>query len=247
MTPYRAARVARLVTGATLVGALCGAPAAASESLAARVERAAADAARARITAPDRLEVLTSRYGGADPIDPTAVRLEPAQVDGPNSLGVFRVRFRMTVDDLPRGEARATVRGRVHGPVLTASRTLVRGTPIQASDVEIVEADLTRLAARPLREADQALGRVPRRTLGVGRVMTQDLLAPAPVVRPGQLVELRIEQDRVTIRALGEALRTGAPGDVVLARNSVTGVKLEGIVQPDGSLLVLQHGGPRRW
>ena len=217
------------------------------DSLATRVERAAADVARSRVTPPDRFEVLSSRFGGGEPIDSATVRLEPVQVDGPNSSGVFHIRFRMLVEDVPRGEVRASVRGRIHGPALKASRTLVRGKLIDAADLEVADADLTRLGTKPLREAEQVLGRVSVRTLGAGRVLTEDLLVAAPVVQRGQLVELRIERDHMQIRALGKTLRPGVAGDVVPAENIASGVRLEGVVQLDGSLLVLQHGGAARW
>lgn len=50
----------------------------------------------------------------------------------------------------------------------------------------------------------------------------------------------------MTVSVPGRALRTGAPGDVVPAENDATGVRVRGVVQPDGSLLVRRYAGPGR-
>jgi flagella basal body P-ring formation protein FlgA len=168
------------------------------------------------------------------------VRLELVAAEGPGTAGFVRLRFRMLVDGVERGEARATVRGRVRGPAVVATRTLPRGTPLDESDLALRESDLTRLAAPPLRDLGEVEGRVPERTLGAGRVLTGELLAPAPVVRRGEAVELRIEGRGMTLRAVGRALGTAAPGQLLAAENGASGARVEGVVQSDGSLRVLR-------
>jgi flagella basal body P-ring formation protein FlgA len=204
------------------------------------VAHEALEVARGRVDPPDRFEPLAARFGGADPVDHSRVRLELAEAHGPNASGVVRVTFRMLVDGLPRGQARATVRGRVRGPAIVAASLLGRGTVVGPSDLELREADLTRLGTPPLRTAAAATGLVPLRTLGPGRVLTAELLAPAPVVRRGQLVDLKIEQRGLIVRTLGRALRDGAPGEIVPVENVGSGTRLEAAVQPDGSLLVVR-------
>lgn len=213
-----------------------------STDLASRVLRAAARAATDSVAAPDRFEIVSSRFGGADRVAGRNVGLELVEVVGPNASGMVRTTFRLVQDGIARGRASATVRGRVRGPVLTADRLLQRGAVIGADDVSVNDADLTRLTAKPLRSPEQAIGLVPVRSLGAGRELTSALLAPAPLVRRGQKVPLRIENDWITIRVEGRALRDGTAGEVVPAQNAASGARVVGTVQPDGSLLVRSGG-----
>ena len=77
-------------------------------------------------------------------------------------------------------------------------RLLRRGAVVEAADLAVKDADLTRLTAEPLRSPEQAVGLVPVRSLGAGRELTVALLAPAPVVRRGQKVPLKIEKAWIT-------------------------------------------------
>ncbi len=210
--------------------------------------RRASRLAQAQVAPPDRFEVLSCRFGGADPVQAANVELEPLEADGPNASGIVRLRFRQLADGVPRGEARATVRGTVRGPALVAARTLSRGEPIGAGAITVVESDLTRLTAEPLRDPAEAFGLAPGRTLGAGRVLTRDLVVAAPVVRRGEIVDLRIEHAGLRVSARGLARTDGAPGERIAVRNTASGAELIGVVLPDGSLRVVRGplgGGAR--
>lgn len=213
--------------------------AAADETLATRIEKHAAAVAIAQVSVPDRYEPVSCRYGGASGDPAAAARLELSEAKGPNASGVVSLRFRLLVDGVPRGEARATCRGRVHGPALQVQRTLLRGVTIAPADVVVRDADLTRLAEAPLRGTDELVDRVPVRTLATKRILTPALLGPVPLVRRGETVELKIESGRLSVAASATAMSDGALGDVVRARNSASGVVVRARVAADGSLTPL--------
>lgn len=221
-----------LVFTALLV--LAPAPLAEVESLARQAERLAEIAAIERVPAPDRFEVIVSRFGGASPADGD-VRLVPIETRGPNASGIVQVVFRMMVDGSPSGEARATVRGKVFGPALQAAVTLEKGRVLAVADLAVRETDLTRLTEPPLRDPALATGRVPVRTLARGRVMTGSLLADAPVVFRGREVDLRLDRRGFNIVVSAIARRDAAPGEIVELENVSTGAKLHGRVLPDGT------------
>jgi len=230
--------IARLLIAALFVSPAYSGDA--TESLARQVEREGIVAAVAQVQPPDRFEVLSSRFGGATPIDAEA-RLVPIETRGPNASGIVQIVFRMNVDGMPRGEARATVRGRVLGPALHAATTLKKGFVLNPIHLEVRENDLTRLTEPPLRDPAEALGRVPVRTLGRGRVMTASLVAEAPVVLRGERVDLRFDRPALNIVVSAIAQRNAAPGEVVPFRNIVTGVTIHGRVLPDGSALFVRR------
>jgi flagella basal body P-ring formation protein FlgA len=242
-TPFR-----RAILAASAVAIAGTAPPRAMDApqLAVEAERIAVELATDRVAPPDRLEILSVRFDGVDPLPAGAIDLEPIEVDGPSESGIVRVELRVAVDGVPRGTARASVRGEVRGPVLVASETLARNEPIPADAVEVRDVDLTRLAGEPVRALDDLDGRVPLRTLGAGRTITADLVGPALVVRRNAPVELRVRRGALTVTARGVAKTDGAPGDVIPAVNAATGSRLVGRVEADGSLLVLAGEGGSR-
>ncbi|MBZ5637231.1 MAG: flagellar basal body P-ring formation chaperone FlgA [Acidobacteriia bacterium] len=217
----------------------------AGASVAAEIEKAAAEAVRARVRPPDRIEVVLSRSDGGSFPASEPLRLEILDVVGPNTSGSARVRLRVLAGDRPVGEARATVRCEVRGPALVARRTLARGAPIPADAVEVADCNLTRMTEPPLREPGQVRGLAPVRTLGTGQVLAASLVGGAPVVHRGQPVSLKIETERMSVIASGTARRDGAVGETVTAENAATGAVVTGSVQPDGSILVVR-GNPSR-
>jgi flagella basal body P-ring formation protein FlgA len=235
-------------TSILLLGAmLAAAPAlAGTEGLQALVEREAERAALSTVEAPDRFEILSSRFGGSDPIPEMLPELETVEVAGPNRSGIVRIRFRMTAGGRTLGEARATVRGQVRGPALASTRVLARGQQVSREDVEQVDADLTRLDGDPIRKFARLADLAPVRTLGAGRVLVSTLLVPAPVVRKGDTVDLYVRKGRLQVRARGIARRDAAPGETVAAVNPTSGAELLGEVQPDGSVVVVRGPLPGR-
>ena len=187
--------------------------------------------------------VLTSNLVVTDPatnaitieVNDVTLDLKGHTIQGPNASGIVRVVFSMLVDGSARGEARASVRGRVLGPALQAATTLSQGQVLLPADLVLKETDLTRLTEPPLRNPAQATGRVPVRTLGRGRIMTGSLLAAAPVVFRGDAIDLRFAREGLNIVISAIAKRDAAPGEIVPFENIASGVTLQGRVFPDGT------------
>jgi flagella basal body P-ring formation protein FlgA len=214
---------------------------------AAAIDAAARATAAERVRPPDRFETIASRV---DPVPdlPGPVAVVPLGTEGPGASGIVRVRFRLLRDGVAVAEARATVRGVVRGPAVVAVKPLPRGRAIGPDVVAVQDSDLTRLLGPPLREAAAAIGRVPVRTLGAGRALTADLLASAPLVRQGEEVSLRLEQQGLTVTQSGRARRDGSPGETIPVQCLRTGALLLARVQDDGSLVVVGRaaaGGTR--
>lgn len=211
-----------------------------ADDLRGAVEEATMHAVAERFSAPDRFEVASYRFGGANPLAQGALTVELDSIDGPNSSGVMRLKMRLLVNGKPRGVARSTVRGSLHGPALVATRTLTRGKPIGPGDVIVADTDLTRVLGEALRDIGQLDGRVPVRSLGSGRVLTDELLEPEPRVRKGDVVDVTVTRGALTVTARARVAADAAEGETVLAENTVTGADVLGRVQADGTLAVVR-------
>lgn len=206
------------------------------------IEKAARLAATESVRASDpenQFDVSSfTLIAAPDNLPQGALRIEPIEVDGPNASGVVRILLRVLVNEESRGNARVTVRGRVSGPVLVAKRTLARSKSIPMDSVEVELRDITRLPGKPLREPAETSGLVPIRTLGAGQPLTDRLLAPMPVVRRGQIVDMRIMRRGLSVVTKGRARSDGVVGQTIVVVNIRSGVQISGRVLADGTLLV---------
>lgn len=125
-------------------------------------------------------------------------------------------------------------------PVLVLTRSVTAGTPLDASLVAIEKRDVARLGAGTLADPAQAVGRVARRPLGAGSVLSpQDLSSPA-AVRRGDAVTLVARSGPIEVRAAGRALGEAGIDDRVTVENLASRRIIQGVVRGNGEIEVLR-------
>src|SRR4051794_30993949 len=83
------------------------------------------------------------------------------------------------------------------------------------------------------------LGRMARRTLVPGQPIPVNAVEDSWSVARGAAVKIVVEENGLSIVAYGSALQSGAAGTLIPVRNVDTGVIIRGIVEPDGSVRVV--------
>jgi|tagenome__1003787_1003787.scaffolds.fasta_scaffold20950759_5 flagella basal body P-ring formation protein FlgA len=83
------------------------------------------------------------------------------------------------------------------------------------------------------------LGRMARRTLLPGQPIPTNAVEDPWAVARGAAVKIVVEDNGLSIVAYGSALQSGAAGSLIPVRNVDTGVIIKGIVEPDGSIKVV--------
>jgi flagella basal body P-ring formation protein FlgA len=122
--------------------------------------------------------------------------------------------------------------------VLVLTRPVGAGMPIGPDAVALERRDVGRLAATPLDAPALAIGRVARRALPAGAVLTAADVGLAAVIRRGQAVTLVARIGNLEVRASGRALGDGAPGDLLSVENPSSRRIVQGVVQADGEVSV---------
>lgn len=124
------------------------------------------------------------------------------------------------------------VQVRVEGPVLTAARPLAAGHPLAATDLVMLESDLTRLPAGVVTELRDAVGKVTTTALAAGQPLRSGLLRAPRVLQQGQTVKVLAKGPGFSVSAEGRALSHATDGQVVQARVSggqvVSGIARQG-------------------
>jgi flagellar basal body P-ring formation protein FlgA len=83
------------------------------------------------------------------------------------------------------------------------------------------------------------VGRMARRTLLPGQPIPSNAVEDPWTVARGAVVKVIVEDRGLSIVTYGSALQSGAAGALIPVRNTDTGVIIRGIVQPDGTIKVV--------
>jgi flagella basal body P-ring formation protein FlgA len=122
-------------------------------------------------------------------------------------------------------------------PVLVLTRSVKRGETLKESD----------FAVRPLRVGragiyasrfSEAAGRTLRKNLSQGEAVPLNLLVAVPIIEKGKVVTIVVRSGGVTVRAQGEALESGALGDVIDVRNLAGRAVVKAVVAAEDTVEV---------
>lgn len=89
-------------------------------------------------------------------------------------------------------------------------------------------------------EARQVLvGRMARRALLPGQPIPPNSVEDPWTIARGAMVKVVVEDSGLSIVTYGAAMQSGAAGALIPVRNTDTGVIIRGVVQPDGTVKVV--------
>jgi flagella basal body P-ring formation protein FlgA len=83
------------------------------------------------------------------------------------------------------------------------------------------------------------VGRMARRSLLPGQPIPTNAVDEPWAVARGAIVKVIVEDSGLSIVTYGSAMQSGAAGTLIPVRNTDTGVIIRGIVQPDGTIKVV--------
>ncbi|MEM9252273.1 MAG: flagellar basal body P-ring formation chaperone FlgA [Planctomycetota bacterium] len=121
-------------------------------------------------------------------------------------------------DVAQRREVRARVERRVHGLITT--RSLRSDRALTAEDVEVAELWLDHPDAQPLMDPTAAVGLKLRSPVAAGKALYAEHLKALPVIRRGELVNVRVVAGGLVVRSTGVAMHNAAVGEAVRVRRA---------------------------
>ncbi|WP_028917094.1 flagellar basal body P-ring formation chaperone FlgA [Pseudoxanthomonas sp. J35] len=130
------------------------------------------------------------------------------------------------------------VRQRRSQAVVVLARGVAAGEPVAAEALATEQRDVSRIAGAALSDPAQAVGRVARRTLPAGTVLSASDLAAPRLVRRGDTVALVSRRGGVEVRVAGRALGDAGQDERVTVENLSSRKVLQGRVGAGGDVLV---------
>lgn len=103
--------------------------------------------------------------------------------------------------------------------MVVTSRQIDNGTIITASDLVLRKLDLASVQGRYIGRIEDVTGKKARMTLKGNFPVKADQLEKIPLIKPGQLVTIIAENERMRITVTGKAKNAGAAGDTITVQN----------------------------
>jgi len=149
----------------------------------------------------------------------------------------------------PAGDP-AAVRQRVTGrlvyhvslPVL--NHAIGPGAVIAASDLDTIKVERSHVSADTATDAQQMIGKSPRRPLEAGLPVHLGDLALPVLVHKGELVTILLTTASLELTAQGTALEDGAGGALVRVANTKSNRVIDAMVMAPGTVAVRLPGAP---
>ncbi len=122
--------------------------------------------------------------------------------------------------------------------VAVTNRPLARGIPVKDHDFRLEQRDINRLTNGYFENATSLIGRIPKRSLPKGAVISPKDLGIKKIVSKGSRVSIIAETNGITVRMPGKALTDAGKGDQVRVENLSSGRSVIGVVLGRGLVKV---------
>jgi flagella basal body P-ring formation protein FlgA len=122
--------------------------------------------------------------------------------------------------------------------VLVLGRGVAAGETLSAADISRVRRDTARIAGAVISDPQLVIGRVARRTLAAGSLLSANDLVAQRVIRRGDSVALVSRRGGIEVRMAGRALGDAGEQERVSVENLSSRKVVQGVVSPGGDVVV---------
>jgi flagella basal body P-ring formation protein FlgA len=124
---------------------------------------------------------------------------------------------------------------------VVAAQTLPAGARIEAGQLRLEESEGFPQRAAPLDNLEQAVGRVPRRSIPAGSVLSLSQLSAPLEVSRGDTVRVQVTSGDAHLELQGRAEASGRAGEIIPVRNLANGKRFSARVDGPGRAVAEVH------
>ena len=122
--------------------------------------------------------------------------------------------------------------------IAVANRPLSRTMPISKTDISFEKREISRLSSGYFEKPDNLIGRLPKRSLSKGSVISPRDLTIKKVIKKGSRISILAETSGITVRMPGLALSDAGTGDQIQVQNLSSKRKILAVVMGPGIVKV---------
>ncbi len=125
-----------------------------------------------------------------------------------------------------------------YAKVLIMRGNMPRGSILHLSDVTTRRFNISRLSNGYFIDKNQVRGKVLKRSLRRGYILTNGMLDVRKLIKRGDIVTIMASSGALAIRVKGEALMDGRKGDLIRVRNDSSKREIQAVVVATGMVKV---------
>lgn len=125
-----------------------------------------------------------------------------------------------------------------YAEVLVVKQNLHRGSILQTADVESRKLNISRLSNGYFTDTSEVQGKILKRSLRRGDILTNGMLDIRKLVKRGEMVTIMASSNTIAIRVKGKALMDGRKGDVIRVKNHSSKREIQAVVVATGLVKV---------
>ncbi len=111
------------------------------------------------------------------------------------------------------------VKIRTYISVLVSKRPLARGIKVTADDFAMEKLEISKLRNGYFTSSENLIGRIPKRSLPKGKVVSPNDLETYKIINRGSKVSIMAQLQGINVRMPGRALSDGAKGEMIKVEN----------------------------
>lgn len=125
-----------------------------------------------------------------------------------------------------------------YGNVVVAARDIARGQTLGPGDVAVEKLALNEVPAGFAQNAQDVVGCVARNNIYAGQPVIGRNTVPRTLVKRGQVVNAEVRVGQIVVRIQASAKTDGREGDLLTCVNQDSKEEFQGVVMPDGTVVV---------
>jgi len=163
------------------------------------------------------------------------IEYEMSLINNPNLRNNVYISVDIKLDSKKYQTIRLGFKIRRFANVVVTTKPLTRYHILTPLDIKIVEREVSYLNPVPL---DEVMGKRLKIALEDGRILTYDLIEIPPLIKRGDVVTIKREDEFLIIGAKGIAREDGRLGDKIRVENTTSKKIITGIVEDDKTVVV---------
>jgi len=122
--------------------------------------------------------------------------------------------------------------------VLVSKTRIKSRDAVSRSDFDIERVKVNDIVGNPLMDYAQIKGMRASKTISRGKVVTEEMIEPIPIIKRGERIKLVYESANLRIETYGIAKSDAVEGEIVEVKNSASGKRISGRAVAPGIIFV---------
>ena len=134
--------------------------------------------------------------------------------------GKVLLKFNIYINEKMIKSGNITLDTDVYKDIVFTTKRIMNGKLINIDDVELKEVNISKYRYTPMYNLDDVIGKISKRTVSAGRMISNNMLDEPYLVKRGSKVEMVYSTNSILLAVSGIAMQDGHRNDIIKIKNS---------------------------